>query len=578
MDTPVRVDSKLSSTRIGAADHLGALKIGMRILVALILAFPLLQSLASGATAAGPSSPTGIVRVRIVGPNGEATPARAWVDDASGNRLFQPREPSTCTPYPRDRSFSCDGWFELAAPAGRVVVHVEKGKEYTPVDRTVELRSGGVTDVSIRLDRWVDMPARGYYSADLHVHFGHDNPVVLRQLSLADDVHVVPAFTYWLRGREQEWRRDWPAWEEGDSIRVDSTHFVTRSNLEIERISPQAAPSTTVGASFLFNLRKPVWAERFDERFPTDTSLCLAAKKVSPDCVIDTDKPSWAETPIGAALGVYDVAQVCHNHYHRSVTQRGGWGMIETLAADEKDMAEPDELFRRTNTHYYHWLNCGIRMGVSGGSAMGVKAVPLGYSRTYAKVDGALTPEKFWRAVKAGNTFATSGPMLTMSVDAREPGAAVRRSSTDRSPLRIESHLQSIDAVQTVELVENGGIVRREQVDASTGGVAVDRRFAWEIVPERSGWYAVRALYLSPDRRLRQAHTSPVYVSIDDRPIAFRRSAEYMIRWVDRLIEVAGMPDRYHRESDRSEVLAQYWQARRFYEAVARAAHDHWRD
>jgi hypothetical protein len=52
--------------------------------------------------------------------------------------------------------------------------------------------------------------------------------------------------------------------------------------------------------------------------------------------VIDT----WAETPVGAALGVYDVAQICHNHYHRSATLHGGWGMIGPLAPDEKDLAE----------------------------------------------------------------------------------------------------------------------------------------------------------------------------------------------------------------------------------------------
>jgi len=55
----------------------------------------------------------------------------------------------------------------------------------------------------------------GYYSADLHVHFGYDRLAVLEQLSLADDVHIVPAFTFWLRGTEPEWKAEWPAWRAG---------------------------------------------------------------------------------------------------------------------------------------------------------------------------------------------------------------------------------------------------------------------------------------------------------------------------------------------------------------------------
>ncbi len=40
--------------------------------------------------------------------------------------------------------------------------------------------------------------------------------------------------------------------------------------------------------------------------------------------------------------------------------------MIGPLAEDEGSLKEEDEWFHRMNRHYYHWLNCGIRMGVSG--------------------------------------------------------------------------------------------------------------------------------------------------------------------------------------------------------------------
>ena len=520
---------------------------------------------------------TGTLRVRIV-TDGKLTPARAWVDDSAGTRHHTPTRPDTCTPYSRDRSFSCEGWFEIKIPSGAVVVHVEKGKEFVPLDRRIELEAGEDFELSLTLERWVDMPAQGFYSADLHVHLGHDNARVLRQLSLADDVHIVPAFTYWLRGTEPSWNSRWPDWEGGPVIRVDAHHFVTRTNLEIERISQTEVPGGVPGASFLFHLPKPVSTPRFGSRFPTDAELCLAAKTASPDCVIDTDKPSWPESVIGAALGVYDVAQVCHNHYHRLNTLPGGWGMIGPLAPDEKDIKEKDELFRRTNAQYYHWLNCGIRMGVSGGSAIGVMPVPLGYNRTYTQVEGELTPAKYWAAVKAGRTFATSGPMITIEVEERGMGSELAVSPRRPRNLEATAHLQTLEPIQSLELIENGRVIRSERVPPAPAGKSINQKFRWPVQPKRSGWYAARALFTAADGGLRQAHTSPVYIVVDGKPTAFKESAEYMLRWVDRLVEIARVPGRYQQEADKQQVIATYDRARKFYEGVSENAKTIWKE
>lgn len=518
----------------------------------------------------------GLLHVRILGADGEMVPARAWVAVSGGERLFRPSAPNHCAPYARDRSFSCDGWFEMEVPAGAVTIHVEKGKEFTPVDQAAEVRPREKTEVSIALSRWINMPAAGWFSSDFHVHFGHDQLRVLKQLSLADDVHLTPAFTYWLRGTEPEWKTQWPEWPEGETVRVDENHYVTRANLELERISQREVPAGSVGASFLFNLQKPVSAERYDQRFPTDTTLCLNAKRRDPNCVIDTDKPSWGETVIGAALGIYDVAQVCHNHYHRSTTLPGGWGMVGPLAEHEKNLSEPDELFHRTNRQYYHWLNCGIRMGVSGGSAMGVMAVPLGYNRTYAKVDGDFTPDRYWDAVRAGRTFATSGPMLTLQGDGADLGTALARSAGDA--VRFKINLNSIEPILAVQWIQNGSVVRDEQPQTLAPGTVLNYNADWMLPWERSGWVAARALFLSPDGRLRQAHTSPIYVIVDEKPVAFRDSAEYMIRWTDRLLEISKLPGRYQSDADRNQVQEIYRRARAYYEEVVRTAVSTWGD
>ena len=276
----------------------------------------------------------GRIEIRIVNDSGQLTPARAWVD-AGGKRLFRPAVPDTTTPYARDRSFSCDGTFTMVTPSGPAVVHIEKGHEFLPTNVEVDVPDGATVTSTIQIRRWVDMAAAGWFSADLHVHLGHDDLRVLRQLALADDVHLIPSFTYWLRGKGEIWQPQWPDGGYTEPIQVDECHLITRNNIEIERINHRAAPGATIGATFLFNLTQPITAVRYGEHFPTDAELCRVARRHSPQSVFDSDKPSWAESVAGVALGMLDTIQVCHNHYHRATTGPGGWGMIGPLAAGE---------------------------------------------------------------------------------------------------------------------------------------------------------------------------------------------------------------------------------------------------
>ncbi len=93
-----------------------------------------------------------------------------------------------------------------------------------------------------------------------------------------------------------------------------------------------------------------------------------------------------------------------------------------------------------------------------------------------------------------------------------------------------------------------------------------------ELKPRRSGWIIARAIFNGPDGRLRQAHTSPIYVIVDGSEIASKDDAEFMIRWIDRLLEVSSQPGRYKADNERRQVQAIFKQARRVYEEIARKA------
>ena len=96
--------------------------------------------------------------------------------------------------------------------------------------------------------------------------------------------------------------------------------------------------------------------------------------------------------------------------------------------------------------------------------------------------------------------------------------------------------------------------------------------------PQRSGWVAARAIFVGPDGHLRQAHTSPVYITVDGKPTASKRDAECMTHWIDRLLQVIEKPDRYQSDMERAEVRAIFQKARQKYEDIALKAEEFWPD
>jgi len=522
------------------------------------------------------------VTVKEAGKDG-LLPCRAWVEAPSlGERYFLPRT-KTCYVYDRDRSFSCNGQFLIEVPANKVVVHIERGKEYIPVDYKTVVHENKTTELTIELKRWINMVEEGWYSADVHCHYGLKKPEAMKQVALADDVNMQPFLSVWMhRAPNAGAVRAWP--KKNFNFYAGPNHLITLRNEEIERIGG-GKPFLSVGALLMLGLNAPVRIDGNITNYPCDVTLMKEAKASSPDCVIDCDKPNWGENVVGMAFGLFDSAQLCHNHYARTISMPIGWGMADSSLAkeDQKEDLKPgeideEELFRLTNKIYYRWLNCGFKLAVTGGSAMRVMRVPLGYSRTYAKLDGPLTEANYLKALKAGRTFATSGPMLILTADGKDMGSTIQYSSNENKPIKVKAHLRSIENLESLELIHNGRVVKTIDLKDRKPSPVLEKTLSMELKPDRSGWVAARALFRAVDRIPRQAHTSPVYIVVDGKPTAFKRDAEYMIKWINRILEVSNLPDRYSSDMERGDVQHIFKQARKVYEKIAQTAGEVWGD
>ena len=362
------------------------------------------------------------------------------------------------------RVFFVDGRFALDLPEGDYTVIAGKGFEYTPVTRAIRVHAGATTAESIALERWIDMPARGWYSGDGHVHFARPSPEANRDLMLwtqAEDVHMANVVRM------------------GDAL---ETYFEQYAFGEAGRhrsggyalVAGQEDPRTSsMGHTLHLNLQAPV-------RNPEQYYLY--------DLVFD-------ETRRQGALTGY-----AHAYQPASMGFFVRQDMTMNVAAGRIDFAEISEFGDIDSKLYYEFLNLGFPLTASAGSD-----VPwgntIGTSRVYAWLDGPFDPDAWFRAVKNGQTFVTTGPMLELRVNGALPGARLEARPGDK--LRIQARAQGRPVLpRYLEVVSQGEVVRAAQAPADSGELSLE----FTLPVTGSTWIAARSA---------GAHTSPVYVQVN---------------------------------------------------------------
>ncbi len=115
-------------------------------------------------------------------------------------------------------------------------------------------------------------------------------------------------------------------------------------------------------------------------------------------------------------------------------------------------------------------------------------------------------------------------------------------------------------------IYSNGQVVK----ELPAGG-----HFTFQIPVSRSGWYSLYAEgpaspYL--DASYAQTATNAIRVYVGDQSIRNHESAEYFIRWIDKLHKMAAEWPWWRSEAEKRHVFEQFDQARGIYEKLAREA------
>jgi hypothetical protein len=248
------------------------------------------------------------------------------------------------------------------------------------------------------------------------------------------------------------------------------------------------------------------------------------------------------EAYFGDALrsSLIEWAQQCHDRSGLAVAPHFPYPTGEVAAAIVNGVIDAVELYPTgagfDNLRFLDWyrcLNCGFRLPAVGGTdKMGAYSA-LGSIRTYANLGQEEFSFANWaRAVRAGNTFTTTGPLLLFQVEGRVPGEEiVLRAGGATLEARVEA--RSFVPFERVEIVFNGTVVASRE---RPGGA---RKLEWaeRIQVPGPGWLAARcASRIGPATRFytgTAAHTSPVYVVVRGQELFSHPAAAYLLTLIE---------------------------------------------
>jgi TolB protein len=179
---------------------------------------------------------------------------------------------------------------------------------------------------------------------------------------------------------------------------------------------------------------------------------------------------------------------------------------------------------------------------------------PVGMNRVYVRTGGRLDQRRLLDSLQAGRSFATNGPLLGLTIGGRGLGDELRLPPGERE-VTARVWLRSNVPVDHLEIVQNGVVVREVPLTGDRTRAEAQLR----LPVRQSGWVLLRA---RSDRAIYPvldlypyATTSPIYLTVGDRPPRSAEDAEYFIRWIDRLDAAARANTDWNTEGEREETL-----------------------
>jgi hypothetical protein len=461
--------------------------------VVLGLAGALLLVIVTAGHTKGP--PSGKLSVTVVDGNSrKPTPVRIRITDAAGKPVVAPAA-AIAVMYGKndgadgyaaqpDGSFYVAGPFEITAAPGAYTLVLSKGNEYLTQRHDITVQDGKKAVRTFTMRRWIDMRAKGWHSTDGHIHIRRSprEDSLILGWTQAEDIHV--GVMLWMG---DQWGARYTQYAFGAAgVFQDKGYLLTSGQPRTPEIGH------TLG-----------FAAADKVRFQDEYYLY--------DKVFDRIRE------LGGVAG----------YAHQAVTYNGARGITLDGLRGKVQLLELAQFCSDRGPlvvdHYYRLLDLGFAVTAVAGSDFpwcgedhryGIAGVPLsaasriGNARFYVHTDGPLSYEGWKAGLHKGQTFVTTGPIVTLTLNGRLPGDRLDIAAGSEVEIVAEArgHATQIP-LDRLEVVGHGEVLFEAK------GSPEHLMLRKPLRPERGIWLAARA-YAGP-RQI--AHTTPIYVTVGNR-------------------------------------------------------------
>lgn len=502
------------------------------------------------------------------------------------------RRVASFDPYPdfffQPQVYRMDGE-HVILPPGKYNVTCTRGPEYLPQKISLNVPEGKESiTVDFKLKRWINMAKLGWYSGDHHVHAagcshyespeeGVPSSYMLRQ-SQGEDLNMATVLT---------WGPSWyhqKTFFTGDIDTLSTDQNIMRYDVEVSGF-----PSSHAGHVVLLKLNEDDYPGTTTiEEWPTWT-LPLMQWAKSQGALTGYAHSGWGLEPITKTTSL-------PNYITPKMDGIGANEYVVTVTQDAVDFySAGDTPLDSELNMWYHSLNCGFRVMLSGETDFPcIFDERVGMARSYFQQEGKLDYNSYIDAIKLGKSYVSDGysHIINFSVDDAKMGIGksellLKDAKTVNIKARVSAYLP-VEQTETgaaiakrkffeqpywnierarigktrkipVELIVNGEVVEKKEIVAD--GKWSDVSFSYPI--KKSSWVALRIPA--------SAHTNPVFVMVNDKPIHIKQSAEWCRKAVDQCWK---MKQPNIRESERAAAEDGYNRARKVYDNIIKNSID----
>ncbi len=477
-------------------------------------ALPLLLAVVGGRAAA--QSQAGILHVRVLAEDtGEITPCTIMLRDATGRVITRAASYAG--------GFRSSGDFREPLPPGRALLVVTRGFDYVAESHDLNVQPNETIELEIRLRRRSPLTKLGWVCGDNHVHMTHGQAKIVVDFDYIGLTARAEALDY--LSVAQRWNLPVPtaAAAEAECRRVSTKDCLLTWNMEAPKNYFRGDVSHCLGHGWILGAR------------PTDRAGRDVAAEISEMNAGDyqhekTPAPNFdTHALIHSQGGIVSYTHPCR-WWSGKWGGRGGYPVEEhkflsnlaqelpfdTVAGPTYDTVDilmqthEKEVNAQGEQLWYSLLNHAYRVAGTASSDASFDnvghAVP-GAVRVYTKIAGPKRISAVAEAMKRGANFVTSGPLLLLSVDGREPGDRIVAERTTRRTARIRAWASGVpeEHLTEIQLVRNGALLKRFPVSGRPA--AFEGEYSWD--EDHSGWIIARCLGRDPDRQI--AITNPIY-------------------------------------------------------------------